>query len=100
MVSRTKRGLLCIASYPGTVLVLVGSWPCSLFPGILAVPFLFWWPAPFWSLEVQSVGNEKGFESAFPVEMYSLVGWVTVLVVMAIFSQYRVKANKSKHAEL
>jgi hypothetical protein len=94
LISKRKKILVCLFSYPGTIFVLVGSWPSNLFPGILGLPFFMWWPAPFWSLKLRSIGNINGFESAFVTEMNSLLGWGVLVAILLLLGLYRKKANK------
>lgn len=71
------KWLLALCSYPGTF--TLGSWPVSFLPGILVFPLDLWSPAPFRSEAARKVGNIKGYESVYPVEMYSLGAWALLL---------------------
>jgi hypothetical protein len=91
-LSTSVRGKLIIGifSYPGSI--VIGGWPCSLLPGILVIPFGLWYPAPLFSSRLKSIGNIKGYESTFPMEMYFLGIWVVLIGILLTYGFLRKKS--------
>jgi len=93
VTSKTSKIVAGILSYPGAF--LIGGWPLTFAPGILALPFGWWRPAPSMSIQLKAIGNIKGFESSLLLDSFSLILWVLIFVGLSAYRFSENKANKT-----
>ena len=95
--SKTGKVVAGILSYPGTF--LYGGWPLTFAPGILALPFGLWLPAPFMTFVLKAIGNTKGFGSSLILDSFSLVFWASLFGCLMAYSISKNKANNRMQSD-
>ena len=84
-----------ILGYPGTF--LIGGWPVSVAPGILAMPFGWWYPAPLMTITMHRIGNTRGFEASILQDGFALAFWILLMLGLTIYSLI-IRGNRNSTA--
>ncbi len=87
VTSSTGKIVAGIISYPGAF--LIGGWPLTLVPGVFALPFGWWMPAPMHTLRLNAIGNTKGFESSLTLDAFALVFWVSLFAGLSAYCHFK-----------
>ncbi len=90
VTSKTGKIVACILSYPGSF--LIGGWPLPFAPGILALPFGWWYPSPFFLIQLNAIGNAKGFASTLIPTSFGLVLWGSIFLGLVTYNTLRKKS--------
>ncbi len=97
VTSKTEKVIAGILSYPGTF--LVGGWPLTLVPGLLALPFGFWLPAPFMTIQLKEINNATGFKASMTLDTYSLALWISLFSGLMVYNFFNEKTNGRKQPD-